>query len=214
MSRPSRRGIVLAVAALAVIATILAVAALARGAAGHRSPTPTASPSETQAQAAAPTPAATGPNQKEAAEAAASSFARALASQSWQDASPSTWVQRAAQYATPQYGAELRRLYTGDTAAGWSDFVAAHTVRSARVDYSDAQLTGPADGYVAVRYRVSTASDASSDGTADEQLSKLLTVKLVEGRWLVDGMSEIASGYAPATPGPTTAPPQAPTVRD
>ncbi|MFK0074644.1 VirB8/TrbF family protein [Arthrobacter woluwensis] len=208
-----RKALIISAVLVLLVAVVALISTLARPHEESR-PAPsftTAQPTNLAGDIPSPVPSTAAPSQEQQAKDVAVRFIHALTSQSSQDPTATTWLDRTRAYTTAEEFARLQQLYRTDT--GWQSFVSREGNRSVQIEYVDAQETAPGRMVVAIRYQLTTALQGPAE-TRTQPVARMLTLTRSSSGWSVASMTELAGGYAPATPHTPTAPSQAPTIRD
>lgn len=181
-----------AIATTIIIAiTLIAVSSPGRGGGGSEadlSPTVSISP-QPDPSADSPEPGATATqaaDEKAAADVAAH-FTEALYSQSYQDATPNTWITAIQEHSTERLYEELTAGADPDDAGSmWPEYISERMTDSVIVKSAQTQVE---DEYtvVLVQYALRTTTRS---GTYSSDEAHTLRVVEQDGRWLVDRLNE------------------------
>lgn len=144
-------------------------------------------------------------------------FLLAYGGQSWEDQTPTSWINRTQQFTTENYANRLNQLFgSADATPAWTEFVEQKTVRQPIIDelrivQSQAFSKGVVN--LIVSYRIATSVDG---GTPDsfESFNRMVHLVNVNKAWLVDDFGNVAAGYAPDPGGVASAPAVPPQVGD
>lgn len=134
---------------------------------------------------------------------ASSAFTKAFSQQSWNDPTPTTWLQRATPLATPGYGSQLMETYgSGRGGLAWQDFVKSHsetvaTIIEAKVIRTDHLQQGTAQ--TMVTFDAQTTNGAGETTAAPLRFIKIISLVRINQSWAVDSFVNVTGdpGYAP-----------------